>query len=72
MTPYVRDDSEKKIAAATRRAGRRDASITQQESRAPAGPAAEQIARSHPLTLATVETSHTEPFDRSEFYDDER
>lgn len=70
---HIRDVPDETIAAIKRRAARRGVSV-QQELREALERLADEPSvgsRGRQLQLITVETGRTEPFDRSEFYDDD-
>lgn len=70
---HIRDVPEETVAAIKRRAARHGYSVQQELRAVLERAAAEPIpgARPRPLSLHTVTTGQSAPFDRSEFYDDE-
>jgi len=71
---HIRDVPEATVAAIKRQAARRGHSVQQELREVLEKAAAEPVrgARPRPLSLRTVATGRTEPFDRADFYDDER
>lgn len=71
---HIRDVPEETVAAIKRRAARHGRSVQQELREVLAKAAAEPAAGARPrrLDLRTVATGRTAPFDRADFYDDER
>jgi plasmid stability protein len=70
---HIRDVPEETLTALKRRAARQGHSVQQEVREVLATAAAEPIGGRRPrqLALHTVDTGHTEPFDREDFYDDD-
>jgi len=71
---HVRDVPDETLLALKRRAARHGHSVQQETRSMLIRLAAEPLAgpRPRPLRLHTVATGLTDPFDRDDFYDDER
>ncbi len=70
---HIRDVPEEKVTAIKRRAARRGHSVQQELREVLEKVAAEPVAGGCPrrLNLATVATGRSEPFGRTDFYDDD-
>lgn len=70
---HIRDVPEEVVAALKRRAARRGHSVQQELRDVLERAAIEPVTGARPrrLTLRTVSTGNSQPFDRADFYDDD-